>query len=274
MKRLTATVIGAFALLIFVVSPAHAITISRSELNNGNVRVTGSGAVPFAPILWEGSAVATANKVGRFNFSTTVLPSDCVGELSDEVMIIQVGVGGCTTQQVVGGGGVFATGQTTSFAAGDDGDLQKGLSTSPDPRFTDNLNGTITDNLTGLIWLKDASCLGVQSWVNALGAANTLADGNVACGLSDGSVAGAWRLPNRNELTSLLDLGTFNPALPAGHPFVNFVASGYWSSTTNAGGTNGAWGVDFDSGACSSAVSRISSLLLQFAAARDGYWVI
>ena len=72
-----------------------------------------------------------------------------------------------------------------------------------------------------------------------------MADGNVACGLSDGSVAGDWRLPNRNELMTLLDLGTFNLALPAGNPFLNFVASNYWSSTTGANVTNGAWVVNF-----------------------------
>jgi hypothetical protein len=28
----------------------------------------------------------------------------------------------------------------------------------PNPRFTDNSDGTVTDNLTGLIWLKNANC--------------------------------------------------------------------------------------------------------------------
>ena len=51
------------------------------------------------------------------------------------------------------------TGQTTSYAAGDDGALQKGVAW-PNPRFTDNGNGTVTDNLTGLIWLKNANCFG------------------------------------------------------------------------------------------------------------------
>ncbi len=29
----------------------------------------------------------------------------------------------------------------------------------PAPRFTDNMNGTVVDNLTGLVWLKNADCL-------------------------------------------------------------------------------------------------------------------
>jgi hypothetical protein len=43
---------------------------------------------------------------------------------------------------------VFKTGQTTSYRSGDDGDLEKGV-TWPNPRFTDNSDGTVTDNLTG-----------------------------------------------------------------------------------------------------------------------------
>ena len=59
------------------------------------------------------------------------------------------------------------TGQTVSYATGDDGDLQKGVAW-PDPRFTDNSDGTVTDNLTGLIWLKNANCFGpVGPWVAA-----------------------------------------------------------------------------------------------------------
>ena len=45
------------------------------------------------------------------------------------------------------------TGQKTSYATGDDGALRKGVSWAS-PRFTDNGDGTVTDNLTGLVWLK------------------------------------------------------------------------------------------------------------------------
>ena len=75
----------------------------------------------------------------------------------------------------------------------------------PSPRFTDNGNGTVTDNLTGLIWLKNASCYGQMPWTNALNVANALASGS--CGLTDGSIAGAWRLPNVREMQSLIDYG-------------------------------------------------------------------
>lgn len=128
---------------------------------------------------------------------------------------------------------------------GQDGDLQKGVAW-PAPRFTDNANGTVTDNLTGLVWLKNADCFGSQQWSAALSSANTLASG--ACGLTDGSVAGQWRLPNRKELMSLTDREHYNPALPAGHPFKAVRIDAYWSSSTEVGGYNNAWRVSMEDG--------------------------
>ena len=97
---------------------------------------------------------------------------------------------------------VAATGQTRCWdelgtlidccGTGQDGEYQLGASV--DSRFTDNGDGTVADNLTGLIWMKNANCFGTRSWEGALFDANTLADGS--CGLTDGSVAGDWRLLN------------------------------------------------------------------------------
>ena len=88
------------------------------------------------------------------------------------------------------------------------------------------------DNLTGLIWLKDSKQLPEQNFANALDACNALADDGVV--LTDGSEAGAWRLPNIWELASLWDYGEIGPALPVGHPFIIAQADTYWSSTTTA----------------------------------------
>jgi len=136
------------------------------------------------------------------------------------------------------GAPVAKTGQTTSYAAGDDGSLQKGVAW-PNPRFTDNGDGTVTDNLTGLIWLKNANCFDTQIWTDALAAANTLNTGE--CGLTDGSAEGAWRLPNIKELQSLVDYGQYEPPLPSGHPFSGVQSSYYWSSSTYADSANNAW---------------------------------
>jgi hypothetical protein len=136
------------------------------------------------------------------------------------------------------------TGVTFSYRSGDDGNLQKGVAW-PNPRFVDNYDGTVTDNLTGLAWLKNADCFGTKTWIDALAASNALASGS--CGLTDNSKAGDWRLPNINELASLISLGTVNPTLPS-NPFDNVQSSHYWSSTTFAETTDSAWLVYFDAG--------------------------
>lgn len=137
------------------------------------------------------------------------------------------------------------TGQTTSYASGDDGTLKSGLSW-PEPRFTDNGNGTVSDILTGLLWLKDADCFGSQTWATAISTANGLANG--LCALNDGSTAGQWRLPSVNELESLVDAERGTPALPAGHPFSGVQSLDYWSSSTYAGEVTSAWNVHMGSG--------------------------
>jgi hypothetical protein len=135
------------------------------------------------------------------------------------------------------------TGQTTRYATGDDGDLRMGVAW-PEPRFTENGNGTVTDNLTGLIWLKNANGFGPQTWANAISSANSLASG--ACGLTDGSHAGDWLLPNVNELESLVNSEQADSSVWLnGQGFTNVQADDwYWSSSTYyASGIDYAWGV-------------------------------
>lgn len=95
--------------------------------------------------------------------------------------------------------------------------------------FTDNENGTITDNLTKLIWQKVPN-EDTLSWEQALSYADTLS----LAGMSD------WRLPNIKELQSINDENLINPSL---NP--NFFDVGnskkYWSSTTLPNQTTKAW---------------------------------
>jgi hypothetical protein len=127
------------------------------------------------------------------------------------------------------------TGQTQFYATGDDGYWHKGVAW-PNPRFTDNHNGTVTDNLTGLIWMQNASYFGPKNWADAVSAANALAAGPGENDLKDGSKAGDWRLPNIRELQSLVDYGregaVSGPAVPVPNPFTGVESSIYWSSTT------------------------------------------
>jgi hypothetical protein len=132
------------------------------------------------------------------------------------------------------------TGQTIVYVPRDDGALQKGEAW-PTPRFTDNQNGTVTDKLTGLIWMKNADGFGgTKTWAEALSAAASLKSGDA--GLTDGSNAGDWRLPSIRELQSLIDYGRSNPALPETHPFLE-VQGFYWSSTTYPADPTLAWDV-------------------------------
>jgi hypothetical protein len=141
---------------------------------------------------------------------------------------------------------VQITGQTMMYQKSDDGDLQKGVK-CPAPRFTDNTDGTVTDNLTGLVWMKNPGCGRMMTWSDALAYCNTLKAGD--CGLSDGSLTGNWRLPNIRELLSLIDFARDNPALPMGHPFtMNFQINGVWSSTTTPTFTNFAWSLNIANG--------------------------
>ncbi|MEK6777346.1 MAG: DUF1566 domain-containing protein [bacterium] len=136
---------------------------------------------------------------------------------------------------------VWKTGQILSYAAGDDGALQRGVSW-PVPRFTDHGNSTVTDNLTGLMWTKDAYAPGpsacspgiTKTWQGALDYAACL-NANSDLGYTD------WRVPNRKELRSLVDYSRYNPALPTNNPFSNVQQFTYWSSSSNASNTNSAW---------------------------------
>jgi hypothetical protein len=77
------------------------------------------------------------------------------------------------------------------------------------------------------------------------------------CGLTDGSAAGAWRMPNRKELQSLADRNENNEADYLDYTFLNpdqtvfqtavfmnFIPSQYyWTSTTDATNPSEAWTV-------------------------------
>lgn len=140
---------------------------------------------------------------------------------------------------------IFATGQTKSNAAGDDGDLQKGVSW-PAPRFIIN-NSTVTDKLTRLMWLQDGStplagvCGGgsIVTWQGALDYVNCLNAINYLY-FSD------WRLPNTRELRSLVHYGEKDTSVWLNsRGFINVQGNvtkvlSYWSSESWIGSTKSA----------------------------------
>ena len=190
-----------------------------------------------------------------------------------------------------------------------DGELQRGVARS----YTDNRNGTVTDNATGLMWVKDPEqiipwlsdegiwatatgyvagdlvndpddCAGAGCtfwvaqtahtsgdttfaddraanptyWTQTLWVANdegvyplgmTWSNALTNCANLNYASYTNWHLPNRNELLSLVDLSTVDPAINSTY-FPNAQSANYWSATTYQfpGDENFAWYVDFFDG--------------------------
>jgi hypothetical protein len=133
------------------------------------------------------------------------------------------------------GGGAVAlprTGKETKYRDGDDGDLECGAAW-PVPRFIDCGDGIIADNLTGLMWEKNSDAA-PKTWMGALAYAEDLTLGEH----SD------WRLPNRNEMRSLLNYEQNDIAeWLSRHGFRDIQDHEYWTSTTYAPNTACAWTV-------------------------------
>lgn len=128
------------------------------------------------------------------------------------------------------------TGQTIDVTTtlGEDSDY-----TINPPSYTDNGDGTITDNVTGLMWQKiDA---GESTWDAAVARAGSISIG----GHTD------WRLPTILELYGILNLNNGNPAAmnltyfpvnPAG------AAEYWWTSEIYAGDATKVWSVNAGGG--------------------------
>ena len=102
--------------------------------------------------------------------------------------------------------------------------------------FTDNGDGTTTDNVTNLVWQQEDDN-STRTWESAL----TYCEGLSLAGKSD------WRLPNIRELETIVDETRYSPAIDPTY-FPNTNSSSYWSSTTSAHLTSHAWRVYFDDG--------------------------
>ncbi len=126
--------------------------------------------------------------------------------------------------------------------------------TKPDSIYINNNDGTVSDKNTGLMWqqcalgLSGADCssgeMTVLNWRDALIAASQ----NTAAGYTD------WRLPNKNELSSLVEVACYRPAINIAF-FPLPVGSNYdfWSSTPYSfiSDFGRVWGVGFESGSVS-----------------------
>ncbi len=107
------------------------------------------------------------------------------------------------------------------------------------PRFVSQPDGVL-DQLTELIWYSQSSLGGLMNWEEALACVQELNE--------KAPLESHWRLPNINELESLVDCDQHDPALPKGHPFSK-TSDIYWSSTTSVYEPDWAWALYLEKGA-------------------------
>jgi len=104
------------------------------------------------------------------------------------------------------------------------------------PSYTDYGDGTVTDNVTSLMWQKEDDNT-TRTWDDA----NTYCNDLTIASYSD------WRLPSAMELMSIVDYGSYNPSIDTTY-FSGMNASRYWSSTTPAINSSNAYNVNFYNG--------------------------
>ncbi len=93
----------------------------------------------------------------------------------------------------------------------------------------------VTDSTTNLQWQDDA--IGSQmAWEVAI----------TYCEALELDTLDDWRLPNINELKSIIDRSNLDPAIVDGFDYTS--SDYYWSSTTHEGYKNNAWSANFNSG--------------------------
>ena len=104
--------------------------------------------------------------------------------------------------------------------------------------YTDNGDGTVTDNVTGLMWQKSVLVTDpTYTWAEAATHCSTLSLG----GHTD------WRLPTEMELMSIVDSGQLNPSIN-GTYFPSTPSAYFWSSSPAADSPSRAWLVYFNYG--------------------------
>ena len=106
-----------------------------------------------------------------------------------------------------------------------------------DMSFTDNGNGTLIDNVTGLLWQKTAGVT-PMTWDAAADYCASLNSSGL------GGHSSGWRLPALVELDSIMDLSVdsgaaINPIFPG------TTAAGFWTSNEDPNDNTTAWIMDF-----------------------------
>ncbi|HLK92438.1 MAG TPA: DUF1566 domain-containing protein [Polyangia bacterium] len=135
----------------------------------------------------------------------------------------------------------------------------------PNPAsYTDNGDGTVTDNVTKLVWQKSVTSSQAFNWCDAINYCATL------------TLAGrTWHLPTRIELLSLVDFTRANPALNTtafpGTPGGKYTwTSSPWVVSQIATKPQDSWIVNFSEGLTSNAGARTALEYARCVSANEG----
>ena len=211
---------NAGTIVVDPVSTAPTATITspsdNSSYNQGDtITFSGTGSDPEDGTLTGGSLVWTSSLDGQIGTGTSFT----------------------ATSLSVGAHTITLTATDSDGATG--GDTVTITVNEPSTHYTDNGNGTITDDVTGLMWQKEDDDI-MRIWDDSISCCNDLTLGSY----SD------WRLPSITELSSIIDNSAHNPSIDTTY-FPGTNAQDWWSSTTHADDSSDAWFVDFYSGSVS-----------------------
>ena len=117
------------------------------------------------------------------------------------------------------------------------------VKTTPTAAFSLYSNGAVTHTKTGLMWRR---CLLGQAWdgSNCTGNATSYTWSQALLAVDAYAGYSDWRVPNKNELASLVERACLYPAINT-TVFPNDPSSFVWSSSPNAYDSGYAWGVSF-----------------------------
>ena len=108
--------------------------------------------------------------------------------------------------------------------------------------LVDNNNGTVSDPKTGLVWKKCSVGQSYNSSSNSCDGTATTFTWQAALQQADSD----WRVPNIKELSSIVELSCFRPAInEVVFPATPLLFSSYWSSSPFLGSRSYAWLVVF-----------------------------
>lgn len=119
----------------------------------------------------------------------------------------------------------------------------RGGRVSPENRFVVNPDGTVTDTATCLQWQRATADIDGNGRPDQMTLQSALAyAGNLSLGGHED-----WRVPDINELSSIVDFGCYRPAINTTN-FHSTMEHNYWSSTSSAVNKGNLWSVTFYNG--------------------------